>query len=432
MRTVKQQLKHIQHTQGLINPDPSWVSENKNRLMSQIRNTQVVVDEKVVTHNTQYAWYELGRLVQTFTPRNFSRALRPLATAVLALVLTTGGWVASAYAEPGDTLWGAKEAWNSVLEKGQLAFTPSGDEAPLHLEFASKRAQVLKQVVEKQDVELSKKEELVKKTAGEIKEKLESANESLRQTDPDKAALLVKDVSLKTKEISDTLKETAEKMGEANKELGEDIGQQAVDAKKKSLEMVEVVVQKKAEAQVQISEEEKNIIKDHLDEVVKDIKQDAEKAKTTADSLMESVEAGFLDTVSSTTDVAGNAVVSSTPSVVTSTDAVGITSTTATGTIQTTTQQQTTMKAEDKVLGVSQQIDKAVESLTSEGGNVDVLVEENILEAIKKTQELSSSVGQTVQQVQNTAAEFLPQIINSGIRTVAPVITPNTSSTLIK
>lgn len=162
MKNIVQQLKEIN---GMINPDSFWVIENKNKLMRQILPTTVarvyIVSEKTdarlrsqvasVLENIQIA-------SKVFASRRYIRSLRSVMALVLALLLTTSGWVASAYAEPGDALWTAKTAWNSVVEKSQLAVTAEEDEAPLHLQFAAKQAHVLKQVVEQEDVEPEKKD----------------------------------------------------------------------------------------------------------------------------------------------------------------------------------------------------------------------------------------------------------------------------------
>ncbi|MBT3949437.1 hypothetical protein HOF40_05120 [Candidatus Parcubacteria bacterium] len=143
MRELKRQLKEVRKKTGLVNPDRSWVLENKQRLFDQISNTTVVVEKEKkqkTPENMQYAWLSFTRKAKVFLPQNMATLARPLATAVLALMLTTGGWVASAYAEPGDVFWGTKEAFGAVVEQGRLAFTPDNEEASLHLEFASKRA----------------------------------------------------------------------------------------------------------------------------------------------------------------------------------------------------------------------------------------------------------------------------------------------------
>ncbi|PLX28256.1 hypothetical protein C0581_02880 [Candidatus Parcubacteria bacterium] len=435
MKNLRRQLKEVKQAKGLVNPDPSWVLENKQKLLNQISNTTAVEQKEKkqnVPENMQYAWLSFTRKAKVFLPQNMASLARPLATAVLALLLTTSGWVASAYAEPGDVFWGTKEAFGVVVEHGRLVLTRDDDEAPLHLEFASKRAKVLQQVVDRENIDPVKKKKMVQKAVEDVEKKLASADESLQKISPEKASKMVKDVSLKTKEISKTLKDTAKKVEVEDSEFAKDINKKATESTKKSLEMVEVVVQKKIEAQLEISEDEKNVIKEHIDEVVGNLKQDAQKAQTQAEELTEGVETGAIsehELVTSTVGVVeevensveGDPSTTTSDSIDTEIEAVSTTTSENVETadesdVEQTIQSGSLMESGEKVKNVVKTIGDAVESFDEDVEGVDVLVEEDILEAIKKTQELNDSVEQAVDGVSKTVEELLPHISNSGLR----------------
>ena len=99
-----------------------------------------------------------------FVPTNINKAFRPILTAVMALVITSGGWIASAYAEPGDFMWSTKVALNSVVEQGQLALTPEEKKTSIKLDFATKRAHILKQVSDSNIQNKDTKNKLLKET----------------------------------------------------------------------------------------------------------------------------------------------------------------------------------------------------------------------------------------------------------------------------
>ncbi len=402
MKDVKAQLKAVKHADGLVNPNRVWVSKNRARLMSQIENTAVKVTKKIPQHeHMQYAWYSTQKFIKAFIPHNMSRVARPVFTMVLALMLTTSGWVASAYAQPGDTLWSAKEAFGSVIERSQLAFANNEDDIALNIKFASKRAQVIKTVVERDDIKTEKKTKIVKKNAEEIEQKLINAKEGIKNVDAENTAEMIKDVSLKTKEIAKSLKETTEESTKNldNQELTTELAKQTTETQKVSLEMVETVVQKKVDAQLEITEEEKTVIKEHIDEVVEDMKEDTKKAKEQTDEMVDVVdnvkiidgedgENGGVD-ISEQADGSENMSTTTGDVVVLEKDA---------GT---------------QVHDVADQVDDAIKKIVSEGLEVDDLVEDNILEAIKKTRALTQTVEEAVDEVTRVTEDVLPAIQNS-------------------
>ncbi|MBI2437046.1 MAG: hypothetical protein HYV41_04890 [Candidatus Magasanikbacteria bacterium] len=413
MKNIVQQLKEIN---GMINPDSFWVIENKNKLMRQILPTTVarvyIVSEKTdarlrsqvasVLENIQIA-------SKVFASRRYIRSLRSVMALVLALLLTTSGWVASAYAEPGDALWTAKTAWNSVVEKSQLAVTAEEDEAPLHLQFAAKQAHVLKQVVEQEDVEPEKKDGLIKKNSEDLEKKLAVADQSLKKASVETATDFVKDVSLKTQEISDVLKQSVEqvnkngtKSGVLNVALVEGLDKAVAEVQKTSLDMVETVVQKKTDGNIEISAEEKTIIKNHIDVMVEDIHVAAQKAKTQVDELKVLVEAEV---------VAEKHIANSNAS--TTFGSMDFTSTSSVPVLITSTPTTTvaTKEALDQAL---KKADETTVAVDAHAHVADQIVEGNVLEALQAVRQLNETVTQTVKEVQKVGKEIIPNIQNSG------------------
>ncbi len=280
MKSLKAQLKSIKGLETRINPDREWVLRNREQLMRQIEHTSsqatVHVSEAPKVAHSINTWTKI------FVPRTFIRSLKPLSSVAFALVLTTLGWIASAYAEPGDVLWNAKNALNSVVESSRLALAPESQQASLKLSYASKQAHVLKQVVETDKLVGEEKARLVEITADSLQKKLTSAQESVKTIDPSDAENLVKEVSLSTQDISQTLKEAQETAGEGG--IGDTIEKTAVETTKQSLQMVSDAVQKKTDANLEISSEEKEIVKDHIDQAVESIVAEATKVQNKLNS----------------------------------------------------------------------------------------------------------------------------------------------------
>lgn len=409
MKELKSQLKYVKHIDGLVNPDRVWVAENKTRLMSQIANTvkpqkQVMSDYKQV----QFVWYGIQRFIKLFFPRNIIRAIRPVLALVIALFITSSGWIASAYAQPGDTLWSAKSAVNTVIEKSQLAFASDTEDIKLNLIFATKRAQEIRTVVERDDVTSEKKVKLVQKTSQDLEKNLDDANEGLKHTDSENAS--VKDVSLKTKEIAKTLKESTEKVSDEllDEELKKDLTKQTIETQNKSLEMVETVMQKKFDAQIEITEEEKVVVKEHIEEVVATISKDTQTVKDKTDKLVRGVEEDIQKTQVKKDDLDTNSSEQIQEEFVekehvTSTENVVIKEKTDT----------------EQVHEVAQKVEEAIKNVDVEKNEVQTLVNrENILEAIKKTRALTETVKQTAEEVARVSKDVFPVIQNTGIREV--------------
>lgn len=380
MRLLKAQLKKIKHLEARINPDRGWVLRNREQLMTQIGHSskQAVTEYQV----SPKVGHTITTWTKIFVPQSLVHSFKPLASVAVALVLTTAGWIASAYAEPGDMLWNAKNAVNSVVENSRLILASDQEQTSLKLGYASKQAHVLRQVVETDRIEGEEKAKLVDKTVENLQKKLDSAQESIKTLTPADAAGLVKEVSLSTQDISQTLQETAKNATDSG--ISEKIEKTAAETTKQSLAMVGDTVQKKTDANLEFSVEEKNIVKDQIDQAV------------------DSMVAGVLKAQNKITEQSG----ATTNLIVTGTSTIS-TGTTSTSTINVTST--TTIGAQKKV--------------------VDSLKETNLLEAINTTKVLADQVSTMIEKATIQTNNFNTAVSSTIAVPTKPLpITPTSSS----
>ena len=214
-------------------------------------------------------------------------------------------------------------------------------------------------------------------------------SESLQQTDATTASGLVKELSLKTKEISNTLKDAAAQTAIEDEGLSKDLSLQATDTAKQSLELVEVVLEKKIEANLEISEDEKLIIREHIAESVLEIQKDTEKVQAQADKLTEETKVENNDSTQTTTSSANNIELLTIVTLSASTTAV--TSTAKTG---------------DSVTEIKSRAAELSKTIVTENNNVQVLLDSNVLEAVKKTLELKNTISTLSHEVDTTLSNY--------------------------
>ncbi|MFA7314346.1 MAG: hypothetical protein WC025_00235 [Candidatus Magasanikbacteria bacterium] len=437
-KKIKEQLKNLKN-EDVLSTRQSWVLENKQLLMSQISKTRSDVSTEKQKQTWGNQWKNFSHIYQMFLPTNINKSFRSVFTALLALVLTSGGWVASAYAEPGDFMWSTKVAINSVVEQGKLALSSEEQKTSLKLNFAAKSAQVLKQVADSDISNKDTKNKLLKENSVDLQNKLNSANESLKNSEAKDAVNLVKEVSLKTKEISHTLKEVADQISITDDaSLSNDLSIQALDASKQSLQMVEVVLEKKAEVNSEVSEEEKLIIREHIADTVNQMQQDTQKAQAQAGQLVEDVKNDNINDTNNPVNVLGQNS--------SSTAIVLVTNTASTTEIVSTTNPDDISKivpTEDEVNATKDtkttagdlltKVDAVVKTVETENTNVQTLLDTNVLEAVKKTIELKNTVSDVSKEVSNTLIQ-LPQkvitTIETSTNTTTTIIATSTSSTV--
>lgn len=165
-------------------------------------------------------------LAKLFIPRDVWRfALQPALVMVLVLGLGTGGWITSVQAAstslPGDMLYSIKIA----SEQTQVALASlSQDErvvTGLHMAFAKRRLDEMKQVVRKPD---GKKKAANASTAVRgFKKEMTSLNDSLKSVQPETAAEMAKTVQARSAEFATAISETHNAIAEESPVVAQEL-----------------------------------------------------------------------------------------------------------------------------------------------------------------------------------------------------------------
>jgi hypothetical protein len=190
------QLKQLKQTHEGMNPNPEWVVRSREKLMAQIQNSMGANPE----HASFSSAFET--FLKLFISQKSYYYLRTALIFVLAIGITVGGWIGGVSAThnclPGDFCYNVKLA----AEKTQVAVVSlTGDtdtKVALHLEFASRRLEEIRQVKSSHQVD----------AVNELKKSLSFVNDTLQQVKDQDAATatrVAKDISKKTSDIVQTL-----------------------------------------------------------------------------------------------------------------------------------------------------------------------------------------------------------------------------------
>jgi len=281
---TKEQLKKLKNTNSRINPDRSWVLENKEKMMCQIGNS--TTNEKN-TFSFTYIWDMINVIVPG---QMVYSVVRPVLVFLLIGAVATSGWIASVGATanslPGDIGYGVKMATEKTQQIVASMTSSDQKEAELHLEFATRRAKEVKKIVEKKDEEISKEE--TSKNVGiaieHLEKSIDSANDKLKkvtENQPEKVVEASKVVAEKTKEIKDDLRDA-----EKSSEEGLDMSATKKKVNEANISAVEAVVQVKGEG-VEVSDEDlQGLIKDQIDSILEDVGD----LKTETDGVVKDLE----------------------------------------------------------------------------------------------------------------------------------------------
>lgn len=392
---LKTKLRAIKQLEARINPDRGWVACNREKMLNQIGHTANNAHPEVVT-NREHVWQVWSH---TFLPHGFAHSFKPVMAVMVGLIITTSGWMVTAYAEPGDVLWNAKHAINSVVETGRLAIASEDERVSLRLSYATKQAEVLRQVVESEAVSSEKKAQMVERSVENLQKKLNSAEESIKSLSPDRAVELVREVSKSTMQISQTLRESAERVGAQDGELLQKLEKKASETTKQSLSMMGVVVQRRSDANIKITEEEEKIVREHIERVVESIVREIRRMETAlAEEKSRAVAMADTAEKKSTSDE-DNAIIATTSSVATSTD------TTTTESLATTSSSATAEQQDDKEIDTRtltltlEQALAAVHTLDEQKAIVDLLKQSDVLEALQGAKNLTEQVNAVIESV---------------------------------
>lgn len=196
------QLKELKRNHEGINPNPEWMARSREQLMSQIQNSMGVNPERASFASSFETFSKL------FISQKIYYSLRTMAVFALAIGITISGWIggvsATHHCLPGNFCYNVKLA----AEKTQVAVASiTGDtdsKVALHLEFASRRLEEIRQVKTSHQVD----------AVNELTKSLNSVSDTLQKVknqDSETATRVAKDISKKTSDIVQTLNDvTAE------------------------------------------------------------------------------------------------------------------------------------------------------------------------------------------------------------------------------
>jgi len=438
---LKTKIRAIKQLEARINPDRGWVACNREKMLNQIGH--VAKDTQIEKNtNREHIWQVWSH---TFIPRRLTQSFKPVMAVIVGLIITTSGWMVTAYAEPGDIFWNAKHAINSVVETGRLAVAREDERVTLRLSYATKQAEVVRQVIESDAVPPERKAQMIARSVENLQKKLNSAEASIKLLPPDRAGELVREVSGATMQISQTLRESAERVGIQDEELTQRLERKASETTKQSLDMMGVVVQRRSEAQIKITDEEDKIVREHIERVVESIVKEIRRMEA---ALAE--EQSRTVTLADTADegVADDDTVTASSSPTTTDTIVTSTDTTTTESLTTTTESPSTTAQDDKQ-NTQKEVDTetlnltleqalaAVHALDEQKSIVDLLKQSDVLEAIKGTKSLTEQVNAVIESVRMrdtqlrlpTSTEASTTIKTQSTSTLPTNTTTDTSST---
>ncbi|HBU07478.1 MAG TPA: hypothetical protein DEB09_05355 [Candidatus Magasanikbacteria bacterium] len=403
------QLKAVKEVEGRINPDQSWVVQNKERLMTQIGNTTVEAEEKF-----HFTVNNMWQAVQILLPGRVAyNVVRPLAVFLLIFSITASGWITTVGATqnslPGDIVYGVKVAVNNLTKD--------------NIEVATDIAKDVKKVAQKKQDNTT---ERLAVGVEYLKKSLDLAKEDVKKsTETD---MVSADAIAQTQKVSEATKEINQNLEEAKQQMDDTTQTAVMDEAKKivvdtALAVVENILQKKEEGKIELVDNEavKNLVTDqinNLENIVSTVSSTAQDLNLTNSTMTAS------GTVSNVTNTISEAV--------NNTNVVQSLNSTSTATVQ-------------------QMVDEAVKKVNVTGQNIieniatakELVGSDKLLEAIQKVKEGNQAsqdaqktidvIQQTVKQVtENVVANNLAQTLNNSIvasttvtsSVVVPVVVP--------
>lgn len=410
-KALRQQLKQLQRYQHSINPRDAWVRDNKAKLMAQINNT-------TSEETGRFSVFNLSDLMSVYMPRQMAAVARPALIFVIAIATTVGGWVAGVSASydslPGDTLYGVKLA----TEKTQVALaTVAGDketETQLHLEFAGRRSDEVKQVLGKDDPEAPQKAEAA---IQQLKKSIESAKQTVQEvgeTDVAKAVGLARDVSQKTVEISSNLKDAVSAASRQENNIAKEVVETKQIVTAANIETLKIVVEKTAQSPEKTSEA---LQKRVTDLVVDKIAVLTEETKSEAEALKNlSAATSTRSVVSSSTSPLVSTTTAPIIPIILNTTTLPLTNNSSTvreavKNIATKVDQSTELVRDAKELAgqrnLIQALDKASEAnrVTSEATQAVSDVKENVIKILNEQREQSTLPSPALPSASNTSTQ---------------------------
>ncbi|MFZ2189853.1 MAG: hypothetical protein WA057_05700 [Candidatus Magasanikiibacteriota bacterium] len=375
------QLKAVKEVEGRINPDQSWVVQNKERLMTQIGNT-VEVEEKF-----HFTVDNVWQAVQILLPGRIAyNVIRPLAIFVLVFAITASGWITTVGATqnslPGDISYGVKVAVNKLTKD--------------NIDVATDISKDVKKVAQKKQVDSAKR---VNVGVEYLKKSLDSAKEDVKKSTETK--MVTNEALEQTKKVSEATKEINQNLEEAKQQIVDTAQTAVVDEAKKvvvdtALEVVENIIQKQEEGKIESANSEavKSLVTDQINNL--------ENIVSTVSSTAQDLNLNNNNTLaaSGTTNNTGTSTISE---IVNKTTVIQDLNSTNTTTVQ-------------------EIVDEAVKKVNTTGQGIieniatakELVKSDNLLEAIQKVKEAnqaSQDVQKTITDVQKTVKQVTDTVV---------------------
>lgn len=316
MDILKEQLRAMK-TAGRWNPSSSWVMREEGALMHTIRSPR----QQVVSPSENGGMLERIRIVShLFLPQSFVHAFRPAMSAALIGLLAISGWITTVSAAynsvPGDVLYNVKLAAEKT-QAAVVAVTGTGsDKAQLHLEFASRRAQEVKQVLAKKtDIE---KPQAVSVAIESLEKSIAAAKDSVKevsQKEPEQTVAVAKTVNEKSTEIVHALQEVAKDTATSNNSaLAKKVVETTKLVNETGLAAVEAAVQTQSSSDTPAAQKEvkevKELVTQQIDAIAQDSRETIASFVTTTVAVMASSSARAFVSASSSPAVASSSTLS--------------------------------------------------------------------------------------------------------------------------
>ncbi|MBP6859469.1 MAG: hypothetical protein KBC69_02525 [Candidatus Magasanikbacteria bacterium] len=272
-KEIIRQLKSLKHAD--TGPSEEWLKNNRELLLSQIRNTVSTKNNNRIKFNVDNFW----QATSIFLPQTLVyRVIKPMTAIILILAMGVGSWVATVSASyeslPGEWLYSAKRATETFQSVSAEVVGNKNEAASLHGEFAKRRAVEIKSIVSQND---PSKIEIVSKTVNDLKQELNSVSNKLEEikTTNGSTGEAAKNINQTTQDIQKVLKEVKVNLlindVASTGDLSTQVSQVKDIAKETAVKAVEVMVEKHLQGDVSVSKDEvKAAINQQLQSAVTD------------------------------------------------------------------------------------------------------------------------------------------------------------------
>jgi hypothetical protein len=370
-------------------PRSDWVKKNRAALLSQITSQK----EEKSAHASFF--FAAQRFTTLFVPQRLAFVARVFVVGLISVGMAMGGWMVTVSAS-SDSLPGNHVRYGVKLatEKAQVAVASATgnakSEASLHLTFAARRADELKQIVEEEPVYVDETTERLKESMASVEENLQD----LKDNDPTKVDDVAKQITEKTTDIINDLNDAAHDISGEGEE-GVAAVKDLQDAKKAvndtGIEAIGVL----AQSEILGDEEIKLIVEEKIDAIL----LDAEEMKQDVDVVTEEVADGEIDISTTTTHIEGDISASSSEAIAETTTTDSIVEETG----------EIIAEVEEVVVSLEETVEKMGESIEKGqevAGEVKELLEgNNVEEAVAKIKILhamTSDTGEVLVGVEKT------------------------------